>query len=73
MTAHLSDRSPRELAYRENDGVEVALYWSPGADEVTVCVSDARRGAYFVVRPDPADALDAFRHPYSYVAERAAA
>ena len=63
MNAH-----PKELAYRDTDGIEVTLYWNPAMNDVTVCVCDRRRGAYFVVSPDPADALDAFNHPYSYVA-----
>jgi len=67
MNAHSSNRSARELAYRETDGIEVTLYWSPATNDVAVSVCDHRRGAYFVVSPDPADALDAFNHPYSYV------
>jgi hypothetical protein len=56
----------RELAYRAHDGLEVTLSWQPANDELTVCVCDRRRGAYFVVQPEPGEALDAFYHPYSY-------
>jgi hypothetical protein len=56
----------RELAHRENDRIEVTLYWRPATDELTICVCDHRRGAYFEVRPEPHLALDVFYHPYSY-------
>jgi hypothetical protein len=57
----------RELAQRNNDGIEVTLFWRPADDELTVCVCDQRRGAYFEIHPDPHLALDVFYHPYSYV------
>jgi hypothetical protein len=59
-------RSMRELAHRSNDGIDVTLFWHSGTNELTVCVCDQRRGAYFEVEPEPDDALDAFYHPYSY-------
>jgi hypothetical protein len=59
-------RSLRELAHRSNDGIDVTLFWQPDTDELSVCVCDQRRGAYFEIEPEPADALDAFYHPYSY-------
>jgi hypothetical protein len=66
-TAH----SPfRELAHRENDGLEVVLFWHDGTDELTVCVSDDRSGAYFELEAPPEDALDVFHHPYAYAAAR---
>jgi hypothetical protein len=60
-------RSMRELAHRSNDGIDVTLFWHPDTDELTVCVCDQRRGAYFEIEPEANDALDAFYHPYSYV------
>ena len=62
----LAQHGSRELAHRENDGLEVTLFWQPGTDELTVCVCDQKRGAYFVIEPEPSQALDAFYHPYSY-------
>jgi hypothetical protein len=59
-------RSMRELAHRSNDGLDVTLFWHPGTDELTVCVCDTRRGAYFEIEPEKSNALDAFHHPYSY-------
>jgi hypothetical protein len=57
----------RELAYRNNDGIEVTLFWRPADDVLTVCVCDWQRGAYFEIHPDPHLALDVFNHPYSYL------
>jgi hypothetical protein len=59
-------RSLRELAHRSNDGIDVTLFWQPDTDELSVCVCDQRRGAYFEIEPEPNVALDAFYHPYSY-------
>jgi hypothetical protein len=56
----------RELAHRSNDGIDVTLFWHPGTGDLTVCVCDQRRGAYFEIEPRANDALDAFYHPYSY-------
>jgi hypothetical protein len=56
----------RELAHRSNDGIDVTLFWYPDTDDLTVCVCDQRRGAYFEIEPGANDALDAFYHPYSY-------
>jgi hypothetical protein len=58
----------RELSHRNSDGLEVTLFWRPADDELTVCVCDQRRGAYFEIHPDAHLALDVFYHPYSYVA-----
>jgi hypothetical protein len=62
-----SIRSRRELAHRSNDGIDVTLFWHPDTDELTVCVCDQRRGAYFEFEAEANDALDAFYHPYSRV------
>jgi hypothetical protein len=59
-------RSKRELAHRSDDGIDVTLYWCPGADRLTVCVCDERRGAYFEIEPEANNGLDAFYHPYAY-------
>jgi hypothetical protein len=39
----------RELAYRANDGLEVALLWSELEDRLAVSVSDVRSGERFVL------------------------
>jgi hypothetical protein len=58
----------RELAHRENDGVEVVLFWHRPTDELTVTVSDERKGASFELPAEPHQALDVFNHPYAYAA-----
>jgi hypothetical protein len=64
--SRLARRSLRELARRENDGVEVALLWSRGDDRLTVTVSDSRSGERFALDAAPDEALDVCEHPYAY-------
>ena len=63
----------RELDYRANNGVEVALRWDQRSREVTVEVRDAGSGDEFAFAVDAADALDAFQHPFAYAAKRGVA
>jgi hypothetical protein len=65
-----NDLFPRELAYRATDGVQVALYWHPRTNRLTVSVADERCGDSFELAVDSASALDAFEHPYAYAAFR---
>ncbi len=58
----------RELAARENDGVHVVLLWHPRENTLTVSVEDARAGDCFQLAIAPAQALDAFYHPFAYAA-----
>jgi hypothetical protein len=58
----------RELAARESDGLHVLLLWHPRANALTVSVEDARVGDYFHLSVAPDRALDAFYHPFAYVA-----
>ena len=60
----------KELAYRANDGVEVALMWDPRTNELAVTVNDVRTGDDFELAVRSAEALDAFDHPYAYAASR---
>jgi hypothetical protein len=60
----------RELAYRANDGVEVGLFWNTTDDRLVVVVDDSRSGDLFELHVSPAEALDAFEHPYAYAAHR---
>jgi hypothetical protein len=59
-----------ELAFRESDGIEVTLLWDGVEDRVFLNVRDGRTGEWFVCGVDRADALDAYRHPFSYAARR---
>ena len=56
----------RELAHRQNDGIDVTLFWNRGTDRVTIDVLDARSGEILEFEVDGSAALDAFNHPYAY-------
>lgn len=56
----------RELDRRSNDGIDVTLLWNPRTNQIFVAVADERDGESFELEVDPANALDAFRHPYAY-------
>ena len=56
----------RELDHRAGDGVDVRLLWSPQTNQVWVAVVDTRDEESFELEVHPADALDAFRHPFAY-------
>ena len=55
-----------ELAHRNNDGVDVSLYWDRGAEDLLVCVEDRRTGDRFSLSATRESALDVFYHPYAY-------
>ena len=57
----------RELDRRSNDGIDVALLWSPRTNRVWITLEDARTEESFELDIDPSDALDAFQHPYAYL------
>jgi len=61
----------RELDQRFSGGVEVLLLWHPDVDWVEVAVRDSRTGVEFQIDVPPADALDAYYHPYAYAARLA--
>lgn len=63
----------RELAYRANNGLEVALLWSELDNRLAVSVSDVRSGERFVLDAENDNALDVFYHPYAHAARQAAA
>jgi hypothetical protein len=56
----------RELASRENDGLEVSLLWSTSEDRVRVAVVDERLDEEFEFDVAGADALAAFNHPFAF-------
>jgi hypothetical protein len=59
----------RELAHRESAGIAVSLFWSPDGKTITVEVVDLRTDEYFALDVAPELALDAFHHPFAYLAE----
>jgi hypothetical protein len=56
----------RELDRRINYGFDVMLLWDPETNRVSVAVEDQRYGFALSFQVDPADALDAFQHPFAY-------
>ena len=62
--------APQELDYRAADGVEVWLLWTQSTSRLFVLVVDSKLDESFELDVDPADALDAFRHPFAYAAFR---
>ena len=58
----------RELAQRLSGTVEVLLLWQPEADRVELSVHDLATDAGFQFEVPPANAIDAFYHPYAYAA-----
>src|SRR4051794_17050347 len=62
----MTGATTRELAYREQDGLEVTLLWDPSSNDVSVEVIDQRDETYVRIAVEGRFALDAFHHPYAY-------
>ena len=60
------DTGMRELDHRSSDDIEVTLLWSARTNRVFVLVLERRTEALFHFQVRPAEALDAFHHPYAY-------
>lgn len=58
----------RELDFRESAGLQVTLLWQAVRNRTWVHVRDARTDDAFTFGVAPADASDAFNHPFAYVA-----
>jgi hypothetical protein len=58
----------KELAHRSSAGVTVTLYWGADRKTITVEVLDLRTNDFFSLDVAPELALDAFHHPYAYLA-----
>jgi hypothetical protein len=70
MNASTTNSEPRELAYRANDGLEVALLWVESTNRLVVSVADERTGDRFALRAGRENALDVFYHPFAHAARR---
>ena len=55
----------KELAYRQNDGIDVRLLWNSHTDRVSIAVEDERSGESFEFEIDSGDASAAFHHELS--------
>ena len=63
----------KELAYRENNGIAVTLFWHSGTQRLSVVVHDWLNGDWFELKAGAENAMDVFQHPYAYAAPLAAA
>jgi hypothetical protein len=61
----MNEQHRRELASRVSGGIEVALYWSPLDNGISVEVCDAASEETLVFDVPPARALEAFYHPFA--------
>ena len=68
VTGELTSGSARELAQRLSGTNEVLLLWYPDNDRVELSVRELATGDGFQLEVAPGSALDAFYHPYAYVA-----
>jgi len=60
-------RAPvRELAQRLSGADEVLLLWHPESDRVELAVRNLATGAGCQIDVAPANAIDAFYHPFAY-------
>lgn len=73
MQTDITSPGLRELDQRSGGGLEVTLLWSERTGSVFVCVEDGQASTGFHFAVDPADALDAFHHPYAYSRRRVGA
>ena len=72
MTATLTPTrhtARRELDHRSSNGVDVTLSWRPTWNDLVLTVRDDAGGS-FELEAAAHEALDAFDHPYAYVARR---
>ena len=70
----MTHSSLKELAHREQNGLEVTLLWDPRSNDVCVDVIDQRDDSFLRIPVAGRFALDAFHHPYAYArAESSAA
>jgi hypothetical protein len=58
----------RELAQRQSGSDEVLLLWYPESERVELSVRDVATGVGVHVDVAPGNAIDAFYHPFAYLA-----
>jgi len=69
MPTTTTPSTPRDwvdLAERSGDGLDVRLLWSPSTGRTRVTVTRAHSGRIGRLDVLPADALEAFYHPFAY-------
>jgi hypothetical protein len=70
--ASIENVSPttRELARRLSGTDEILLLWHPESEQIELSIRDIATGASFDLEVVPDSAIDAFYHPYAYLAWR---
>lgn len=63
----------KELAHRQNDGLEVSLLWDPRDDSLAVLVVDGRLGVTLELPVEDESPLEVFHHPFAVASRRGAA
>src|SRR4051812_50003954 len=63
----VSAGSMRELAARDNDGIQGRLLWETERDELILVINDTRTEEFFEVPVQRDRGLDAFHHPFAYM------
>jgi hypothetical protein len=58
----------KELDFRANGGIEVALLWREGYEHLIVELVDTKAAHTFRLEVTATEALEAFHHPYAYAA-----
>jgi hypothetical protein len=67
-TGECLSTATRELAQRLSSADEVLLLWHPESDRVELSVRNLATGVGCEIEIAPADAIDAFYHPFVYAA-----
>jgi hypothetical protein len=62
----------RELARRQAGGLEITLFWDTLGNRTSIDVHHTATGETVSFRVPPARALDAFHHPFAYLARKTA-
>jgi hypothetical protein len=68
MSVTASGRLVRELDQRSSDGITIMLWWDPALDGVGLDITDERIHEQWMVRVPADEALNAFHHPFAYLA-----
>jgi hypothetical protein len=68
MTTTATAATRRELGRRRAGDAEISLFWDEVGDTILLEIYEADTGELYLARVPRHQALDAFRHPYVYLA-----
>jgi hypothetical protein len=69
-TTAVIDATRHELARRVNGGLEITLFWQTRDNSTTIDVYHPATDETIRFRVPPSRALDAFQHPFAYLANQ---